>query len=123
MKHIDHVVGYMRFKIEYEGLDIQLDEHDECHIIKRFKEGQRYWGGIRQPVAELLFDDEGLPIADYHYGYDWPNKEWLVLSPIRLYWNRHNLHKITDNKYIGKVEIMPLLDIHLVNLGKKDAVW
>ena len=126
MKYIDHVVDYMRFKIEYEGLKIPIYEQDERHIINNFKQGQRKWGGISQrripPITELVFDDEGLPIDDYNYGWDWENKEWLVLSPIRLYWNKHNLHELTDYKYRDRVSIMPLLDTYLVNVGRKNCL-
>ena len=78
MDKIKHVYGYLQFKIEHEGHDIELDKSE---IAKEFLGGKRVWQfpnttfveEYKDELVDVSFDDDGIPDEDTNYLHDEPD--------------------------------------------------
>ena len=110
MKHIEHIVGYMRFKARLDNLDVRINEAEINEFAKSrdwnpyvlyvlnkgafepyrsSKHGlfRHYW---QNPILPCIaFNSDGLP--------RWENTGELASETIRIYWEKHNLLELSDD--------------------------
>ena len=146
MKHIEHIVGYMRFKAKLDNLDVRINEAEINEYAKSRdwnpfvyyclnrgvfepfcpkKHGWKY----HSPVMPYIgFNSDGLPRFE-SIGLTWyhDNKgiPMAVSEPINLYYGKHNLLELSDLGETDKelLKFSPLVDYYSFKMRFSGKVY
>ena len=130
MKHIEHIVGYMRFKARLDNLDVRINEAEINEYAKSYDWNPFVYYVLNKNAFEpyrpskhgrsdsgyfpilpcIAFNSDGLPRWE-SIGLPYPLTE-QASETINLYWAKHNLLELTDYRDKELLNFCPLIDFY-----------
>ena len=116
MKHIEHIVGYMRFKARLDNLDVRINEAEineyaksrdwnpfvyyclNKGVFEPFDPSKHGWKYHSPVMPYIGFSSDGLPRCESIGLTYWTDDgiPMAVSETINLYYGKHNLLELSD---------------------------